>query len=276
MKLFEQGLTAGKPDPDFGHVFDAEGKAIPKWSEEFHRLLLKHSFLVVRNVELQHPDQLGEYGRTMGEPLRYAFGKIFELKDMGSTPNGRTQLSNRAMSIHQDSVLPAAFADVIMMYCWSAPRTGGEALICDNRKFMAVLRSRFPDLHEFFINTLVKYKNHTDDYYSDKGVAQDWIVKPTVRKHPLLDITLPYFALNDFNDPLRNFTAMFDKLSEEESDQKMRQLDAIMRSPEVMVTYAIQPGDVLIYDNLLVSHGRNAFDNTGEPRHLSRVQVQLR
>lgn len=237
---------------------------------------MKHSYLIFRNVELQHPDQLGEYGRTIGDPLEYAFGKIFELKDMGKTPNGRTQLSNRAMSIHQDSVLPTAFADIIVMYCWSSPRSGGEALICDNRKFIDILRTRHPALYEFFTTTRVKYLNHTEDYYADKNVAGDWIVKPTVKNHPVLDITLPYFAFNDFNDPLRNFTAVFDGLSVEASDQIMRELDAIMRSPEVLATHLIQPGDILIYDNLLVSHGRNAFDNTNEPRHLSRVQVQLK
>ncbi|NRR33511.1 TauD/TfdA family dioxygenase [Oxalobacteraceae bacterium] len=261
-------------DPGFGRIRQAPAGRLPAWNDALHRELLEHSWLIYRGVELRNSEELLNYGSAAGEPLTYAFGQIFELKAAG-TKDGKTQLSDRAMSIHQDSVLPEEFADLVMMYVWSAPATGGESLLCDNRKFLTLLEQRDPELYAFFIHARVLYKNHTGNYYAGTDMV-DWINKPTMRKHPLLGTMTPFFAFNPLGDPDCNFTARFEGLSIEDSDDKMRRLDALMRSPEVMVQHVLHPGDVIIFDNLLVSHGRNAFNTVGQPRHLSRVQIGLR
>jgi alpha-ketoglutarate-dependent taurine dioxygenase len=177
------------------------------------------------------------------------------------------------MCIHQDSVLPDVFADIVIMYCWAAPASGGESLLCDNRRFLSLLREQRPDLHDFFTTARIRYKNHTPNYYATDKVDQ-WIEKPTLRLHPLLQQPMVYFAFNDVADEHRNFTAVFADLTEQESDAKMAELGAFMRSPEVMIEHQLRAGDLIMFDNLLISHGRNAFP-ADESRLLSRVQIQL-
>ncbi len=260
-------------DPAFGRVLNAVEGRMPVWNESLEQMLLEHSFLIFRGVQLESSEDLLAYGKHAGTPLTYAFGQIFELK-AASVKDGKTQLSDRAMSIHQDSVLPVEFADIIMMYVWSIPSQGGESLLCDNRKFLSLLQQRDPALYDFFIHAQVQYKNHTGNYYAGEEI--DWVEKPTMRGHPLLDCTMPFFALHPLGDPHCNFSARFAGLSQADSDAKMQQLDTLMRDPEVMIEHQMQQGDFIIFDNLLISHGRNGFTNleqAAQERHVSRVQI---
>jgi alpha-ketoglutarate-dependent taurine dioxygenase len=266
---------AGNAAESFGLIGTATGGRPPEWNEALHRQLLDHGYLIFRGVDLKSSNELLEFGKCAGEPLTYAFGQVFELKAQAS-PDGKTQLSDRAMSIHQDSVLPEAFADIVMMYVWSSPTRGGESLLCDNRRFLELMQERDPELHDFFVQARALYQNHTGNYYNDKGVElANWINKPTLRKHPILHTAMPYFALDPFDDPHCNFTARFDQLSAADSEDRMRRIDAIMRDPEVMHEHALQVGDLIIFDNLLVSHGRNGFVDGTQMRHVSRVQISL-
>jgi len=247
--------------------------SIPDWKIEFHQKLLNHSYIVFRNVTFDNTEEMIEFSKTIGDTVEYAFGKVLDIKNEGK--GKQTQLSNRAMCIHQDSVLPDAFADIIMLYCRASPKKGGESLLCDNRKFLEILKNEDQELYDFFVNTKVKYMNHTPEYYSGDFDDNEWIIKNSMRKHGVLNIDMPYFAFNDFRDPLRNFTAIFDGLSEEQSDSYMQRLDNIIRREDVMVEHNLEVGDLIIVDNSLVSHGRNGYPES-EYRQLSRVQIEVR
>ena len=53
----------------------------------------------------------------------------------------------------------------------------------------------------------------------------------------------------------------------------LREFDALARSPEAAVSVRLQAGDVLVFDNRRVLHGRSAFDPGGGARHLFGLYV---
>ena len=53
----------------------------------------------------------------------------------------------------------------------------------------------------------------------------------------------------------------------------LRRFDAIARSEAAQVVVRLQPGDVMVFHNRRVLHGRKAFDPGGGYRHLFGLYV---
>jgi alpha-ketoglutarate-dependent taurine dioxygenase len=211
------------------------------------------------------------FARAIGPSLEYAFGETLTIQDRGE--GAESQFSNRAMCLHQDSVLTERPAVIVVLWCEAAPaaKQGGESVMCHNRRFMTVLKRTDPKLYEMFCTTTVIYRSHTKQYYKNNIEGQD-ILRPAVRNHPITGELLPFFAFNDPDDPRPNYTSRFDGMTQAESDKAMSALDAIMRSKEVMNEYVWMPRDLMLIDNFLITHGRNAYER-GATRVLKRVQV---
>jgi taurine dioxygenase len=64
----------------------------------------------------------------------------------------------------------------------------------------------------------------------------------------------------------------FNELPREESDALMEELFAILYAPDAIFTHDWLPGDLLIWDNLQLQHGRPGLENLTR-RHLQRVTV---
>ena len=53
----------------------------------------------------------------------------------------------------------------------------------------------------------------------------------------------------------------------------LRRFDAIARSAAAQIVVRLRPGDVMVFDNRRVLHGRRAFDPGGGHRHLFGLYV---
>jgi taurine dioxygenase len=67
-------------------------------------------------------------------------------------------------------------------------------------------------------------------------------------------------------------TCRFNALSREESDALMEELFAILYAPDAILVHGWTPGDLVIWDNLAVQHGRPGLDKV-TARHLQRMSV---
>ena len=52
-----------------------------------------------------------------------------------------------------------------------------------------------------------------------------------------------------------------------------RKLSALMRHPDFEIQFLLEPGDILVYDNQRVVHGRTHYDDSQGVRHLRQVEV---
>lgn len=64
----------------------------------------------------------------------------------------------------------------------------------------------------------------------------------------------------------------FNELGREESDALMEELFALLYAPDAILTHMWTPGDLVIWDNHAVQHGRPALDKV-TTRHLQRMSV---
>lgn len=67
-------------------------------------------------------------------------------------------------------------------------------------------------------------------------------------------------------------TCRFNELDRDESDALMEELFAILYAPEAILVHEWRPGDIVIWDNHAVQHGRPPLDKV-TVRHLQRMSV---
>ena len=53
----------------------------------------------------------------------------------------------------------------------------------------------------------------------------------------------------------------------------LRKLSSLMRDPTFEIRFLLEPGDMMIFDNHRVIHGRTHYDDTGGARHLRTMEM---
>lgn len=262
-ELFKNKKIKVYPDDSyFGFIIDGNGcKNIPEFNTDFLNLLYESGFIILRNFEVKEKQVL-DWFLNLAEPINYSFGNVLSMQP--KVNSSESQFSNKAMSIHQDTIInDSKKANLLSFYCVDAPSKGGESLLCSNRMF---LKSIDKQLYNTLKNSTIFYKANKTDYYKGNGEATQ---KPIVN-HPSTGEEILFMGLNDSSDIERNFISYFEDMSYDRSENLMKEIDVYFRKPEVMYQHVWKNGDILLLDNFLVSHGRNSFDKASK-RKLLRV-----
>jgi alpha-ketoglutarate-dependent taurine dioxygenase len=143
-------------------------------------------------------------------------------------------------------------------------------LLTDNRRFMEVAP---PDLLDELRSVRIAYRSLAESYYDGAGGTGQWLERAAMVRHPRTGDEMLYLALDDPEDPHRNYEAAVVGYSVNEGRRLMSRVDQILRRPDVLRAHAWQPGDFVAFDNYLVCHGRNPFAR-GARRRLLRVVTE--
>lgn len=226
-----------------------------------------HHLVLVRDQDLDAAQQ---------ERFASWFGAIDRRSSLGRQPS--TYISNTrpegvaregALLKHQDYCFQT---DLLLGLCLAAeavPSAGGEtvfasahlvhdALDATERDSLAALRAC-----------------HLYDGSSDEGSRRFRLeetpdaptaVHPMVLRHPVTDRPLVYA-----NELMTDHVV---GLAPDESEAVLARLRARFDDPAVSYRHQWHVGDVLVWDNIALQHGRRPFDPK-EPRSLRRVQIDL-
>ena len=234
--------------------------------DDFYEKLRVFGFAILPASE-SAPHQLDEIMATLGEPVEYKFGSKLTIKPQAGTEN--SQFSTRGMPLHTDAVLnPGGDVSYFGMECLEAPAEGGETIIASSAAFFEVAP---PALVETLRNVTIEYRSRVDGYYKESTGCTNPVEAP-VRVDPVTGGDTLYIALDDPDDPTRNYSAQVVGYSEEDSTELLRQVDEVLRRPEVLYAHLWQVGDVVVLDNRRVVHGRAPFPETSD-RKLVRLSV---
>jgi alpha-ketoglutarate-dependent taurine dioxygenase len=119
-------------------------------------------------------------------------------------------------------------------------------------------------------SSLVAYSAREAKYYS----GDQTVTHSPLTKHPLLDVDTLFIGLNASDDPALNFHSYFVGLNDVESGRRMKWLSDLFAATSRRYEHVWQEGDVLLIDNFLVSHGRNAM-RPSTSRKLLRYSLQV-
>ena len=168
---------------------------------------------------------------------------------------------------HQDFCFYDSLLPGLSLYAEEVPSRGGETIFASTQlayqRLPVELTRRIDGLHA----------RHVYDYRNDHGTERFRIAAapqaptathPVVLAHPLTD--RPLLFVNEL------MTDSVVELAEQESEDLLHELWSYLDDDAVRYEHPWEVGDLIVWDNLALQHGRRDFPN-GERRSLRRFQI---
>ncbi|QFT33245.1 Gamma-butyrobetaine dioxygenase [Labrenzia sp. THAF82] len=196
--------------------------------------------------------------RRIGFLRQTNFGTTFEVM---SKPNpNNLAYTSHALPLHTDLAnqeLPPGFQ---FLHCLANEADGGGSTFCDGFAIASDLRKNDPETFRLLAETPVPFRFHDTDF--------------DIRRHQTVIDLDPFGRLQElhFNAHL---AGIFDLPAEvmETYYRAYRTIMKMTRSDDYVITTRLNGGEMVIFDNRRVLHGRASFDpNTGF-RHLRGCYV---
>ena len=138
---------------------------------------------------------------------------------------------------------------------------GGESIFADTFKAVEMLQKVDPKAIDILKNTFVTF------HYNNNGQKR-WFHRPTI----VLE--------NEWNEPLQvNYSPPFQAPLQIPVEKvhdfytAFAKFEEILYLPELVYKTRLEPGDVVIFANRRVVHGREAFDPSSGQRHFKGTYV---
>lgn len=220
--------------------------------------LKRHGILLLDSLQ-DSLDASQAFGDHIGFRRRTNFGDMFEVINMPD-PNNLAYTA-LPLPLHTDLPNQEIVPGYQLLHCYRNDATGGESIFADGLKICEDLRSEAPEDFELLRSVKVPWRFHDD--------AND------IRSHrPILtlrqDGSLDYLV---FNAHIADVPDLEADLLDDFYLAYQRFMQRI-RDPQYAISQALQPGEMVIFDNSRVLHSRAAFDPNSGERHLCGYYIE--
>ncbi|SDY96624.1 TauD/TfdA family dioxygenase [Hymenobacter psychrophilus] len=223
-----------------------------------------HRILIFRGFELFDKTPFALYAQQLGEPLQWPFGAINELKVKADAKNYLYTPS--AVPLHWDGAFIGRIPYLIFFQCVKAPRAedrGGTTFADTGRalaRATAAQRARWA-------KATLRYRTEKIVHYGGT-LTQRLLQAHPVTGEPTLRFAEPVRDLNPVSVEVLGATPA-------EQADLIAELQAALYAPEVFYIHSWQDNDIVLADNHVLLHGRDAFLNPNE-RHIQRINLLAR
>ena len=220
-----------------------------------------HRVVILRRFATLTGDELPAFCRRLGEILEWDFGAV---NDLRVKPDARNYLyTNGEVPFHWDGAFVGRIPHYIFFHCDVAPPpgSGGETLFCDSSLLLALAPV---EQRELWGKTTITYTTEKIVHYGGQFSS------PMICPQPLSGEKVMRFAepVTDLNPVQLEIQGI------PEADQAafLKDVHERLRAGAVCYQHEWQAGDVVIADNFVLLHGRNAFRQNAE-RSIRRVNI---
>ena len=267
--LAEAALPAGEHDvPAFEcwtgtleHLPRAEWRSNPSdadlesWLEPF----LKFGFVIFSGVPAEHHAVL-QAALAFGFTRETNFGTVFDVR---STPNA-TDLAYTPVKLdpHTDNPYRSPVPGVQLLHCLANETTGGLSTLVDGYAVGEALRARDPEAFRILSTTAVRFR------YRDT-------VTELVASAPPIELDVNGRVKTIHFSPRLDFVPLLppDELSA--YYRARRVFDHLLRTSEFEIRFLLNAGDLVMFDNCRLLHGRTGFDPQEGLRHLQGCYIDI-
>jgi gamma-butyrobetaine dioxygenase len=219
-------------------------------------------FIALGAVVLQHvPVESGavlDVAARFGHVRDTNFGRIWDVR----TSPGSNDLAYRAVPLgpHTDNPYRTPVPGIQLLHCLVNDTSGGLSTLVDGLAATDALRSEDPDAFELLATLPVRFRFVDADTEllswqtviarDARGATTGLRYSPRLDEMPLMD-----------DEATRRYQAA------------RRRLGELLADPAFELRFALQPGELLMFDNERVLHGRTGFDPSEGLRHLQGCYI---
>lgn len=200
-------------------------------------------------------DVIGEFGFVR----ETNYGRLFEVRTE-IDPNNLAY-SNLGLGFHTDNPYRDPVPTVQLLHCLASSTTGGDSVLLDGFSAAAALREEHPDSFQTLTSDWIEYS--FSDAIADLNARVPMIetndrgevIRVRYNNRSIATLRLPAAKIGGYYQAYRRFAA-------------------ILRRPSLQIQFKLSPGDLVLFDNTRVMHGRTAFTAEGN-RHLQGAYADL-
>ena len=245
LQLWNAELGDSLPGHDWPSVAGGGG-ARADWLRDVATL----GFAVLHGVPCE-PGFVERVTGLFGAVRETNYGRVFDV----AVSVGATNLADTALPLspHTDNPYREPTPTVQLLHCLASEVEGGHTVLVDGFAAVERLRDEAPDRLETLAREPIRFA------YRDESADLEADV-PVVSLDPLGEVVALHLNNRSkgvpHGDPAR-VASWYDAYLA---------LVALVESPELQVVFRLEPGDLIVFDNLRVLHGRTGFASTGTRR----------
>ena len=220
--------------------------------------LKRLGIIIIEQLELA--DDAGEaFGAVIGFKRRTNFGTTFEVINRPEPNN--VAYTALALPLHTDLPNQELVPGYQFLHCIKNSAAGGDSVFVDGFRVCETLRNEDPEAYAVLRDTNIPFRFHDEQH--------------DIRQHRAL-------ISEDRNGNLQRFVfnAHIADVPDLPYEQMVtyyrayRKLMLLMRDPQFAVKVRLQPGQMVVFDNTRIPHGRTAFDPDSGARHLRGYYIE--
>jgi len=234
---------------------DADDAERHSWLETF----LSLGFVIFEGVPAE-PGTVLKVGAAFGFVRETNFGALFDVR---STP-AATDLAYTAVALdpHTDNPYRAPVPGIQLLHCLVNETRGGLSTLVDGFAVAQALRAADAEAFAVLTRTPVRFK------YIDADTELTASAPPIE-----LDVSGALKAIHF--SPRLDFVPLLSAARLEGYYRARRLFDRRLRAPDFEIRFLLRSGDLVMFDNCRLLHGRTGFDPAEGLRHLQGCYIDI-
>lgn len=220
---------------------------------------LRYGFVILRGVPSRDREVLNVAG-TFGWVRDTNFGAMFNVR---SEPNPEDlAYTALALDAHTDNPYRDPVPGVQLLHCLTNRTRGGHSTLVDGLAVAKALRARDTGAFAILAQTPVRFV-----YAYGRTELVDHA--------PIIEHGAGGQIVGLRVSPKLEFVPLLPEAELEAFYRARRMLDRMLRDPEFSIRFLLRDGDLMMFDNRRVLHGRTSFDPQEGLRHLQGCYIDI-
>lgn len=220
---------------------------------------LRFGFIVLQNVPTDS-ERILEVARTFGHVRETNFGRYFEVY---SRPRSN-DLAYRPVPLgpHTDNPYREPVPGIQLLHCLINETRGGWSTLVDSLSVVSRVEREDPEGYELLAETPVRF-HFTDE--NERLVER----RPLIQRDAMGRVTGVHYS------PRLDYLPLLDTDKLRKYHRARRRLGELFADPRYELQFPLAAGELMMFDNSRVLHGRTSYDPTEGYRHLQGCYIDL-
>ena len=221
--------------------------------------LLTHGLVIIRNLPTD-PECILEVARRFGYLRETNFGRLFEVY---SRP-GSNDLAYRPVPLgaHTDNPYREPVPGVQLLHCLVNETTGGWSTLVDSLSVAEVLRDEDPEGLQLLASIPVRFR------FIDAN-------EELIERRPIVQLDVSGHMTGVHYSPRLDYLPLLDGEITRRFQRARRRLSELFADPRFELRFPLAAGELMMFNNSRVLHGRTAYDPNEGRRHLQGCYIDL-